>query len=297
MPFGPSAGVRRTSARAAIVLLTAAVLIAAGCSRSRRDPTAEAMRVVSLGPATTEALFAIGAGDRVVGRSKYCDFPPEALRVPSVGGQEPDVEAILELRPDLVVGPSGQWSTHLSERLAAHGIATWFPDEIGSLAGVDAMLVELGVRTGHAADARRVTEALDAKEAAIAAAVAGKAAPRVLLVVGLEPKVVAAGPGGFADELLRRAGAVNAVEQGGAWPALGFERVLEIDPDVIVDVSVAETGGATRITRDAHPWSALRAVRQGRVVAIDDERVLRPGPRVAEGVAVLARALHPDAPL
>ena len=84
---------------------------------------------------------------------------------------------------------------------------------------------------------------------------------------------------------------------GGAWPTLGFERVLELDPDVIVDASVVETGGATRITPQAPGWGGLRAVREGRVVPLADERVLRPGPRVAEGLAVLARALHPDAPI
>jgi iron complex transport system substrate-binding protein len=288
---------RRAFCGAALVAVFTTVAIPACSRRAGRDPAPEARRIVSLGPATTEALFAIGAGDRVVGRSRYCDFPPEAIRVPVVGGQAADVETILELRPDLVVGPSGQWSARLAEQLAARGIATWFPDEIGSLAGVDAMLLELGLRTGHAADARRLAADLDANESRIAGAVAGASRPRVLMVVGLEPKVVAAGPDSFADELLRRAGAVNAVAEGGPWPALGFERVLELDPDVVVDLSVAESGGATRITPDSHPWAALRAVRQRHVVAVADERVLRPGPRVAEGLAVLARALHPDAGL
>jgi iron complex transport system substrate-binding protein len=277
-------------------MIVAAFAIGA-CSRQRHELTPEAKRIVSLGPATTEALFAIGAGDRVVGRSRYCDFPAEALRLPAVGGQAPDIEAILELRPDLVVGPSGQWSSSLAQTLAARGIATWFPDEIASLAGVDAMLIELGARAGHAADARRLARELDENESRIADAVASAPKPRALFVVGLEPKIVAAGPDSFADDLLRRAGAVNAVTQGGPWPALGFERILEMDPDVIVDASVAETGGVTRITAGSHAWGALRAVQQDRVVALADERVLRPGPRIADGLAVLARALHPGAKL
>ncbi len=281
--------------RASAWLAVLAVGAGVGCSRSHEGaPTGEAHRIVSLGPSTTEALFAMGAGDRVVARSRYCDWPPEATKLPAVGGLEPDIEAILQLGPDLVVGPSGQWSSRFSDTMHAHGIATWFPDEIESLVGVDALLEGLGQRTGHAAEARVLDAQLDAREASIEKATASGPHPRVLLVAGLGP-IVVAGPHAFADDLLRHAGAVNVVAEGGSWPVLGFERVVALDPDVILDVSVAESGGQTHITRDAQGWSGVRAVREGRVVPIGDERVLRPGPRIAEGLAVLARALHPDA--
>ncbi len=176
----------------------------------------------------------------------------------------------------------------------AHGIATWFPDEIQSLAAVDALILGLGERTGHAAEAREVDARLDAREAAIEKATATAPRPRVLLVAGLGP-IVVAGPHNFADDLLRRAGASNVVADGGSWPTVGFERLVELDPDVILDASVAETGGATHITPESQGWSGVRAVREGHVVPNGDERVLRPGPRIAEGLAVLARALHPEA--
>jgi iron complex transport system substrate-binding protein len=272
-----------------------AALAVASCRRDRgTSAPLQAQRVVSLGPATTEALFAIGAGDRLVARSRYCDWPPEVKRLPAVGGIEPDVEAILQLGPDLVVGPSGQWSSRLGATMQSHGIATWFPDEIQSLAGIDALMLGLGERTGRAPEAQAATRALDAREDAIARAVGGAPHPRVLLVAALAP-VVVAGPRSFADDLVRHAGAANAVTDGGAWPTLGFERVVELDPDVIVDASVAETGGTTHITPQTPGWSGVRAVREGHVVPVGDERVLRPGPRIAEGLAVLARALHPDA--
>ncbi|HEY8088470.1 MAG TPA: helical backbone metal receptor [Polyangiaceae bacterium] len=276
--------------RAAGVLL----LALAGCTRGHASAAGEAHRVVSLGPATTEALFAVGAGDRVVARSRYCDWPPEATKLPAVGGVEPDVEAILQLSPDLVVGPSGQWSTPLTETMRAHGIATWFPPEIQSLEGVDALLVGIGEHTGHAEDARRITASIDAREAAIGAALANAPRPRVLFVVQLTP-VVAAGPASFADAMLRRAAARNAVQDGGAWPVVGYERIAELDPDVVLDATLVENGGETHITPKAYGWSTVRAVREGHVVPLVDERVLRPGPRIAEGLAVLARALHPGA--
>lgn len=290
----------RGLARALLAAAVLAVAVLAACSRAGAGgdggaAAAEAHRIVSLGPGLTETLFALGAGDRLVGRSRYCDYPPEVLRAPVVGGIEPDVEAILELRPDLVVGPPGHWSAGLAETMHARGIATWFPDDEESLASVDRIVEALGARTGHAAEARRLVDALDAKEQAIDAAVAGKPRPRVLLVAGVEPVIWVAGPKTFGDEMLRRAGAANAITGGSGWPVVGLERVAELDPDVVVDISVADGGGPTRITRDARGWGALRAVREGRVVAVADTRVTRPGPRIAEGLAVLARALHPDA--
>lgn len=275
----------------AAALVVAVLPLAVACSRGTSSAPAVATRVVSLGPATTEALFAIGAGARVVGRSRYCDYPPEATRLPAVGGIEPDLEALLELRPDLVVGPSGAWSTRFAKTLADRGVATWFPDEITTLAGVDAMLLTLGDRTGARPGAEGVVQSLHAQEARVDAEVAGKPRPRALMVVGISP-VVVAGPASFADELLRRAGATNAMTEGGSWPAVSFERLVELDPDVILDAAEGDAPG--RITSDVPGWSGVRAVRDGHVVPLHDERILRPGPRVAEGLAVIAHALHPE---
>jgi iron complex transport system substrate-binding protein len=248
---------------------------------------------VSLAPSTTEALFAIGAGDRAVARSRYCDFPPEARALPVVGDVEPDLEAVLGLRPDLVVGLGGLTSDHLAGELRARGIPTWFPTS-SSLASIDDLLVGLGERTGHAQDARRVTAALDAHERAIEHAVSGEPKPRVVLMVSVTP-LVAAGPKSFADELIAAAGAQNVITEGGPWPTLGFERLFDLDPDVVLDAVEVDGERATLIAPDAPGWGGLRAVRAGHVIRIRDERVLRAGPRIAEGLAVLARALHPRA--
>jgi iron complex transport system substrate-binding protein len=277
------------------VLCAAVAALVGSCARHDERAaatTTEARRIVSLAPSTTEALFAVGAGDRVVGRSRYCDWPPEATALPSVGGLEPDLEAVLLLRPDLVVGPLEASSSRLSEQLSARGIATWFP-LTESLASIDALLLGLGERTGHPGDARRVVAGLAERERAVEQAAAAQPRVRVLMVVDVAP-VIAAGPGSFVNELLARAGAANAVAGGPAWPTLGFEQVLEMDPDVILDASVGQ-GAATQITPQAHGWGSLRAVREGRVVPMHDPRVLRPGPRIAEGLAALARMVHPGA--
>jgi iron complex transport system substrate-binding protein len=171
---------------------------------------------------------------------------------------------------------------------------SWFP-VAESLAAIDEMLVGLGDRTGHASESRRVAAAIDDRVRAIRQAVASEPRPRVLMVVGAAP-VVAAGPSSFVDELLRLAGATNVVDVGPAWPTLGFERIVELDPDVVIDSS-GGAEGVVHVTARAAGWSGIRAVRDGRVIVLHDERVLRPGPRIAEGLAVLARSLHPAAPV
>ncbi len=287
---------RRVVALLVVVWLVVVSLAGAGC-RGAPPPTrtdgGTAVRIVSLTPSTTETLFAIGAGERVVGRSRYCDYPPEAAALPQIGGYvDPSYEAILALRPDLVTGARGPAGAALTERLEARGISTFFP-KTESFAEIDAMILGVGARTGRSAEAKAKVEALDARVVAIEKAVASRPRVRVLLVFGLQPLSVA-GPSSFADEMIRRAGGTNAVAEGGGYPTLGIERVHSLDPDVVVNAAIAESHGSERIGKDTPGWAKVRAVKQNRVVSVTDESILRPGPRIADGLATLARALHPD---
>jgi len=285
---------KRAIARLAPAGALLALTLGLGCNRPGSRAPLAATRVVSLSPSTTEAMFAIGAGAELVGRSRYCDYPPEVLALPQVGGySDPNLEAILGLRPDLVIGAHGPAGPKLEESLQAHGPLTFFP-ETESFAQIDAMLRALGERTGHAEDAQRVVAGLDAREAAITRAVSTLPKARVLLVFGVSP-IVVAGPGGFPDELIQRAGGANVVTDGGAYPALGVERVIALDPDVILDTTAGHVG--TSIGPDSPGWKEVGAVKRGRVIPLADEAVLRPGPRIGDGLATIARALHPDAAL
>ena len=282
----------RALARALVVLL---VLLTLACSREKADvQKGNAKRVVSISPSTTEAVFAVGAGATLVGRSRYCDFPLEVKKLPQVGGYvDPSLEAILALQPDLVIGDRGPAGSAIADRLAARGIGTYFP-ETTSFAAIDAMIVGIGDRTGHAADARRVTESMSARLARIEKVVAPLPKTRVLLVFGLAPLSVT-GPGSFADEMIRRAGGTNVITEGGMYPAIGVERVLALDPDVIVNAAMMEERASDRLSKDAPGWSRVRAVQTDRVTSITDEAILRSGPRIIDGLAMLARALHPEA--
>lgn len=273
----------------------ALVLAVLGCrtpAPAKADAGA-ATRVVSLSPSTTEALFVIGAGDRVVGRSRYCDWPPEVMKLPVIGGYvDPSFEAILALRPDLVTGARGPAGAAMSERLDARGISTFLP-QTESFAQVDAMILGLGERTGHTREARAAVETLDARVLGIEKAVGARPRVRVLLVFGLQP-ISVAGPQSFAEEMIRRAGGTNVVTDGGGYPTMGVERIIMLDPDVIVNAAIAEAHGNERIGKETPGWSRVRAVALGHVVPVTDESVLRPGPRLGDGLATLARAIHPD---
>ena len=260
----------------------------AGCRRSAARAPAIAERVVSISASTTETLFAIGAGGQTVGRSRYCDYPPEAQPLPTVGGYtDPNLEAVLGLRPDLVVGARGPIGQSFVRALEDHGIATYFP-ETESFSGIMDMVTGMGLRTGRDADAEHLVGAMRARRAAIEKAVAALPHPRVMLLFASKP-VSVAGPGSFTDEMIAMAGGENVVTKGAAYPVLPLEAVIAFDPDLIVQ---AEMGAAPNLD---DTWNTVRAVREKKLVRIDDEAVLRPGPRLLDGVATLARAFHPGA--
>jgi iron complex transport system substrate-binding protein len=273
-------------------LTTLLILLTVACRRPR-EGSLVARRVVSLSPSTTEALAAIGARSALVGRSRYCDYPPDVASLPEVGGYvDPNFEAIVALHPDLVTGARGPAGAPVAEQLAAKGAEVYFPPT-ETLSEIDEMILGLGTRTGHEVEARVVISNLQSRETAIEKAVATTPRVRTLLVFGLAP-IVAAGPKSFADEMLWRAGATNVVTEGTSYPTLGIERVLALDPDLIIDAAMNESLGQERIAADAPGWRELHAVKAGKVVSLRDEVVLRPGPRVGDGLAVLARAIHPE---
>jgi iron complex transport system substrate-binding protein len=254
-------------------------------------------RIVSLSPSTTEILFAIGAGDRVVGRTRYCDYPPESKAIPIVGGMvDPNLEKIVRAKADLVVGARGPGGQAIADKLHSLGIASFFP-RADSIADIEAAITDVADRIGQTERALSVVIAMRAKRKAIATAVAGAPRVRTLFVLGLAP-IVVAGPGSFPNEMLENAGGENVMKAGGAYPSVNAEILATLDPEVILDGSVAgRDRDASDVDRDAPGWRVLGAVRRGNIVPILDVAVLRPGPRTADGIATLARILHPEVKL
>ena len=255
-------------------------------------PQARPARIVSLAPSITETLFALGVGDRVVAVSDFCDYPPEVKRLPRVGSfNAPSVEAVLGQRPDLVLAtpsPGNHESVLAMQRL---GVRVEVVDP--------ARLADLPRVTGRIAEVAGVPEAGDRLVAAMArdmdevrARIAGAEKPRVLMLVGQDP-LVAVGPGSFLGELLAEAGAVNVAPAGESWPRLNVEVVIAANPDVIIDLSMGTEAG----TAIADYWTrfpSIAAVRAGRVYPFRSLEALRPGPRLPQALAELARMLHPE---
>jgi iron complex transport system substrate-binding protein len=290
---------RRVLGRIGFVLC---LVVAPACSRKATETTdaapknvVRAARIVSLTPSTTEALFAIGAGEFTVGRSRYCDYPSAATALPVVGGfVDPNEETIVGLRPTLVVGSQGPSGPGLAQRLSVLGMPVYFP-RTESIQEIDDMILGLGARAQHVAEAQAVVAQIHSKLASVAAAVATRPKLRVLLLFSLSP-MIASGPNGFPDEMLRLSGAENVIKEGPSYPAVGAEQLAVWDPDVILATAMRDAAGAASVFPARDPsFRNLRAVREKRAVLLSDDTLLRPGPRVADGVLALATILHPEA--
>ncbi len=269
-------------------------------SVSRRE--SHASRIISLVPAATEMLYAIGAGPRLVAVSSYDTYPPEVKQLPSVGALlDPNVERILSLRPDLVIVYSSQ--TDLKQQLARAGIGIYDYRHAG-LADVTATIRQLGERTGDAASAAALASRIEKGLDDIHARVKSLPALRTLLVFGRERLALrglyASGGIGFLDDMLKVAGGTNvfATIKVQAVQA-STEQILAAHPDVILETRAANSAFPMG-ERDAelNVWRVLAsvpAVRDGRIHFLFDDRIVIPGPRVVEGTMTMARALHPEA--
>jgi len=265
-----------------------------GCPSSRDPGTSHrrsAQRVVSLTPNTTETVFALDAGHRLVGRSRHCDYPIQATSIPTVGGYvDPSLETILGLRPDLVVGARGPIGRSMVDKLEARGTECFFPPT-ESVSEIFAMIQGLAERLNTKSEGARLLQSIQDRLRHIKELVANKPSPRTLLVFGQTP-ISVAGPESFPSEMLALAGCTNAVDSGTRYPILGIETLIVLDPDLIIDATMAGSANTEPIGPGRAGWASIRAVREGHVVRLDNDTILRPGPRLAEGVALLAHHTH-----
>jgi iron complex transport system substrate-binding protein len=249
-------------------------------------------RIVSLAPNHTEVLYALGLGDRVVGVTEYCNYPPEAVEKPKVGDfVNADLELIVGLEPDLVLATT----MHMAETVPAlqdQGVVVFVLDP-QSVASVLKEIRVLGQITGQEAAADALISDMQARIDAVQETVT--AAPRLKVFWELGPELFTVGPGTFVDDLIGLAGGENvAADAAAPWPQLSVEAIILKDPDVIV-LADHNYGQTVEMVRERPGWEDIAAVREGRVIEIsNDDIVSRPGPRLVEGLEFLARALHPD---
>lgn len=270
-----------------------AMILAAGTIAAQTTPA----RIVSLIPAATEMLFAIGAGDQVVGVSTFDTFPAETATRTKVGGLfDPNFEAILTLRPDLVIVYGSQ--EELISRLDRVKIPMFSYRHAG-LADVTGTIRALGVRLGRTAQAEALAARIERELDAIRQSVAGRPRPRTLLVFGREEGsmrgLYVSGGVGFLHDMLEVAGGVNVmadVKREGLQ--LPLEQLLARAPEVVIELRASEKWDAGRVAREAVVWRsvAVPAARNNRVRFLPDESLTIPGPRVAAAVRLIAGALR-----
>jgi iron complex transport system substrate-binding protein len=255
---------------------------------------AQPQRIVSLTPDTTETLFAIGAGDRVVGKVQdIANFPPAAASIPEVATfAGVDVEKIVALEPDLVVsGGVGLSQGPAVEQLRKAGIDVLvsYPTTIdGGLAGIRRIGQAVGLASSAATLADGIRTRLD-QLAALAASATAK--PRLFYEIDVTGGIFTPPADSIYGEMFRLAGATPI--SGNSSYSISLEQLVAADPEVILlgDSAYGMTPDAVK-TRDG--WGGMTAVTTGRIVAVDDIVITRPGPRLAEGLAALVRAIHPE---
>ena len=271
------------------LVCAALLMMAAGCHRPPAARSAEVRRIVCLAPSTTEILYALGVGDRLVGVDQYSDWPPAAQKVPRVGSDlSPSVERIVALEPDVVFVATSANSKELPDELARLGVRVVI-SHVATLDDLWRDIVTTGDAVGRHDAGVALAEKLRARIAATHARVAALPPVKALVVVWADPLTVVGGHS-FVDEEIRAAGGDNiAGDSPQPYPQYSVERMLARAPDVIV---VGSHKGGPKIA-PLTAYTSVPAVKSGRIHAIDGDLLFRPGPRVVDGVELLARLFHP----
>ena len=301
----------KTSSLLAATLALAVLILSVGCATSpsqnvssnTREITDDAGRaialparvdrVISLAPNLTEIVFAIGAGGTLVGRTKYCDYPAATKSVEEVGDTlHPSLERIIALKPQVVLVSTASQLEGFTEQLKSHDIAVFVTDP-HDLDGVFRSILKVGEIVGQVEPAKALVDQLSKRADAVATAVKPLPRVRTFYQLSSEP-LYTAGKDSFATDLMKRAGADSVTaDVPGAWPKYSAETALAAKPDAIILPTGGSMGEGNSNVADALKKSP--AVQQGRVYRINDDHLVRPGPRAVDGLEEMAMALHPEA--
>jgi iron complex transport system substrate-binding protein len=249
-------------------------------------------RIVSIGPSITEFLFALGAGQRVVGVDDFSDEPAAALQIEKVGGIKVNFEKVVSLRPDLVL--SVKFSDGTIERLAGAGLVVLVvdPQSAGDVART-AILLGRAVGSDGEAMAKDIERRIDAVRSKTSASATK---PRVYHEIDASDptKIFTVGPGSYIHDLITVAGGQNiGARASSAYPQLSAEEILRSDPEIIV-LAAADYSAKPEQVAARTGWSVISAVKNGRIVTIAPNLINRPGPRVGEAAEAYAKLVHPE---
>jgi cobalamin transport system substrate-binding protein len=256
-------------------------------------------KIVSLAPSNTEILFAIGAGNQVVARDTFSDYPEAAKQVKDIGGGwgEIDTEAIVALAPDLILAAEIN-AVEQVKSLEDLGLNVYYLSNPTTLDGMYDNLRTVAQLTGHESETEGLIESLKSRVADIVAKI-GVVTEKPLVFYELDGSDPSApwtsGPGTFVDLLLTQAGGENLGNLlDSSWAQISLENLIIENPEVIL-LGDAVWGGVTPEAVAARSgWNSLAAVQNGKVFPFDDNLISRPGPRMVDGLEQLAKLLHPD---
>ncbi|MEO6351337.1 MAG: helical backbone metal receptor [Candidatus Limnocylindrales bacterium] len=256
---------------------------------------AEPDSIVSLTPATTELVFALGAGNRLKGGTDYDDYPPDAIGLPDVATFTGVlIEKVVDIDPDLVIAGGNNFTSAADiDRLRDLGLTVM----VVYAATVDAVLDDIrliGRAIGTADEAEAMAADMDARIDEVANAVASLPRPRVFYEIGNEPEIFGPAPDSFVQDMVELAGGDAITTTDPAVFSISLERLVSEDPEVIV-LGDAAYGVCPDSVLSRPGWQTITAVREHDVRPVDDIVVTRPGPRLGEGLAALALTIHPDA--
>jgi iron complex transport system substrate-binding protein len=252
-------------------------------------------RIVSLAPNLTEIVYALGAGQKLVGVTDYCDYPPDAKTKTKIGSPiEPSLEAIVALKPDLVLAAAMTMNRRETvDALDGLGMAV-YSTNTESVEGTLISIQDIASAIGTPERGRAVTGELRARLDALRAQMNGVTPKRALFVIWTDP-LITIGPRTFLADALRRAGAESVVQSGTDWPQISLEEVVRLQPDVLIFTENHGGSGKDELDelRQRPAWRGLAAVREGHVIVAGEE-LDRPSPRLVDAVEELARQLHPE---
>jgi iron complex transport system substrate-binding protein len=255
-------------------------------------------RIISLAPSNTEILYAVGAGAQVIGRDDFSDVPADAKALPSVGGNmgKYDLEKIASLKPDLVLAAEINTPEQV-KALEDLKIPVYYLSNPTDLPGMYTNLETVGALTGHQPEAGKLVESLKGRVKVVEDKIAGVTSqPKAFYELdATEPaKPWTTGPSTFMDQLIKMAGGTNAAANlNVAWGQISQEELLIQNPDVILLGDAAYGVTADQI-KQRPGWDKLKAVMDGNIQTFDDNLVSRPGPRLVDGLEILAKLLHPE---
>ncbi|MBI4301988.1 MAG: ABC transporter substrate-binding protein [Chloroflexi bacterium] len=256
-----------------------------------------ATKIISISPAHTETLFALGVAAKVIAVDPFSDYPPEAKSKTQIGGgMKPNIEQIVSLQPDLVVSQvEGQ---DFFDQLQARGI-TVIKLSPADMEGIYKTIELLGRLSGAESEAKKLTNDMKKRVDAVVAKTKGTAKPRVFYELdATDPtKPYTPGPGSFIDALITLAGGQNiAAAAKSAWTQFSTEEIIAKDPEIIVlgDALVPFNPQSAATVSKRSGWSMIMGVKKNAIYPIDDNLMSRPGPRIVAGLESLAKIIHPE---